>query len=181
MLPTNGETSLSGWLEGSAGAIGIVFSDIVGSTVLLHRHKTMDYSLILRAHRSQAALLAARYDGRLVTSVGDELVAAFRSAINAYQFACRLFQDPGDPRISVRAGVHFGPVRAHEEGFVGRHVHLGARVMEYGRDHELWVSDAAKAALEAESSRFASGIAWITSEECQLKGIPDRHRLWRAA
>jgi class 3 adenylate cyclase len=181
MVAVNGTTSLGDWLEHSAGAIGIVFSDIVGSTLLLHRQKTMNYSLILRAHRSRAALLAARFDGRLVDPVGDGLVAAFRGATNAYQFASGLFHDPGDPHISVRAGVHFGPAQTHDEGLIGRHVHLAARVMEHGRDHELWVSDAAKAALEQEWLGFASGITWITSEECELKGIPDRHRLWRAA
>jgi class 3 adenylate cyclase len=141
----------------------------------------MNYSLILRAHRSRATLLAARLDGRLMDPLADELVAAFLSATNAYQFACELFDDPGDPQISVRAGVHFGTVQADEGSLTGRHVHLAARVMEHGHEHELWVSDSAKAALEAESLRLASGIAWITSEECQLKGIPNTHRLWRAA
>jgi class 3 adenylate cyclase len=172
---------LDEWLEHSPRAIGIVFSDIVGSTLLLHRVKTKNFALILGAYKSRAVDLAARFDGRLIDSVGDELFAAFRTATDAYQFASGLFLDPGHPELSVRAGVHFGSVQVLETRLVGRSVHLGARVMEHGHDHEFWISDAAKTALENESTTFASHIAWLDNVECELKGFPDRQRLWRAA
>jgi class 3 adenylate cyclase len=175
-------SSLQDWLAHFGGVVGIAFVDIVDSTFVLNSHGTMNYSLVLRAYRSRAVLLATDFNGRLVDSVGDGLCAAFGSATNAYQFASGLFEDPGDPQISVRAGVHFGTVQVLGDGLVGRDMHLAARVIEHAKPRpELWVSDKAKAALEAESLRFASGISWMTSEEIELKGIPNRHRLWRAA
>ena len=177
----SGETSLGEWLAQPAHPVGIVFTDIVGSTLLLNRQKTENYSVILRAHQSRAALLTTLFEGRLVMNVGDEMLTLFRSAQAAFGFARDFFQDAGHPQLSIRAGVHFGTVHADGPDLVGRHVHLGARVMAHGQDHELWVSDAAKSALEAESAEFASAIAWIRSEDCQLKGVPDVHRLWRAA
>ena len=177
----NQEVSLDVWLERSPRAVGIVFTDIVGSTLLIHRLKTTNFSLILREYQSRAMQLAAGFDGRLIDRTGDELFAAFRTATGAYQFASALFEDPGHPQLIVRAGVHFGTVQSDDARLVGRNVHLGARILEYGGDHELWVSDAAKLALEVESAAVASSITWLTSVEAQLKGIPDAQRLWRAA
>lgn len=175
------KASLDEWLEQSGHQVGIVFTDIVGSTLLVQQEKTKNYGLILRAHNSRALSLAEQCDGRVVVNVGDQLLAAFRSATNAFRFAEALFHDPGDAQLRVRAGVHFGTVRAHETGLVGRDVHIAARVMAHGRDSELWVSDAAKQALERESLPLAAAINWIANEECELKGISDAQRLWRAA
>jgi hypothetical protein len=35
--------------------------------------------------------------------------------------------------------------------------------------------------LAQDSSALEGSIEWIASEECVLKGIPDKQRLWRAA
>jgi len=175
------KTSLEAWLERSRSVVGIVHADIVDSTLLLHRLKTRNFALVLRAYESRAATLATHLEGRLVDRVGDQLLAAFATAGAAYQFASELFRDPGDAKLVIRVGVHFGRVKADDAQLVGRHVHIGARVMELGRGHELWVSDAAKTALERESLSLAASIEWITSQECELQGVPDKHRVWRAA
>jgi class 3 adenylate cyclase len=172
---------LGEWLESTGGVVGIVLTDLVGSTLLLYRLKTRNYEFIRRAHHDRAAALAAQSGGWLVEKEKDEVLAVFRSATSAYQFAAELFRDAGHPRLSVRAGVHYGAVTPSGAGVIGRSVHLAARITEYGRAHEVWVSDAAKDALERESSAFAAGIPWIASEVCQLKGIPGPQRLWRAA
>jgi class 3 adenylate cyclase len=175
------KASLDEWLEQCGHEVGIVFTDVVGSTLLLNQQKTKNYGVILRAHASRALGLAEQFDGRIVVNVGDQILAACRTAANAFRFAEALFHDPGDAQLRVRAGVHFGTVRAHETGLVGRDVHIAARVMAHGHESELWVSDAAKRALERESQALAAAITWIANEECELKGISDTHRLWRAA
>jgi class 3 adenylate cyclase len=173
--------SLEDWLAHSGHQVGIVFTDIVGSTLLVQQERTKNYGLILRAHNARAVSVAEQFEGRVVVNVGDQLLAAFRSATSAFGFAEALFHDPGDAQVRIRAGVHFGTVRAHETGLVGRDVHIAARVMAHGRDSELWVSDVAKRTLESESLLPTAAINWIADEECELKGISDTHRLWRAA
>jgi hypothetical protein len=72
-------------------------------------------------------------------------------------------------------------VRAEGERLIGRNVHYCARVMQRADDPELWVSDAARRAMEVGAERFASEIVWIANDEMELKGIPGLQRLWRAA
>jgi len=172
---------LADWLAGSDGSAALVFSDIVGSTNLLYSARTLDYMGMLRAHRRRADALIRAHDGRLIGETGDELLSVFLQAAQAYAFAGDLFDDPGHGQLRIRVGVHFGTVRAEGERLAGRNVHLGARVMQHAVDRELWLSDAAKVALEGESPALAARIAWLARDDCDLKGIPGRQRLWRAA
>jgi class 3 adenylate cyclase len=163
------------------GAVGLVFADIVGSTRLINHHGTEVYARILGSYRSRADRLSSEFNGWIVSRTGDEIFAAFPGTLGAYGFARGLYDDAGDPLLIARIGMHFGSVRLRDTDVVGRVVPLAKRIMEHAAPHELWMSDIAKARLEAESHSVASAIPWIVSEECVLKGIPDPQRLWRAA
>jgi len=172
---------LADWLARFDGSAALVFSDIVGSTPLLYSARTLDYVSMLRAHKKRAAELIGAHRGRMIGETGDEILALFERMAQAYAFANALFDDTGHAKLRVRVGVHFGRVRAEGDAIAGRSVHLGARVMQHAVDPQLWLSDAAKAALEDESPGLAARIAWIAQEDCELRGVPGTHRLWRAA
>jgi adenylate cyclase len=169
------------WLARAERGVGLVFADIVGSALLVHGEGTKVYARILSAYRSRADELVAGLDGWVVSREGDEIFSAFLSATSAYRFARAMFEDAGHPQVAVRIGVHFGTVSSHDSGLVGRVIPFAARVMAHAAPHEVWVSDAAKRALEAESLLLANEISWITSEQCLLDGIPAPQLLWRAA
>lgn len=173
--------SLEDWLARYDRRVGLVFTDVVGSTLLIYAKGTLNFAEMLGSHRSRATTLLREVGGRLVDQSADEIFAAFPSATKAFCFADELFRDPGHPKLRIRAGVHYGTVRAQGRALVGRNVHLAARVRQHAVDRELWVSEAARSALESESPSIASGISWITTDECELKGVPDKQRLWRAA
>ena len=164
---------------GSAKAVAIVFSDVVNSTALLHREGTVHYAEMLQAHRVRARQLVKRFEGRIVSHTGDGLLAVFRAASQAYGFARVLFVDPGHDELGVRVGIHVGTVYEQGSDLVGRTVHFGARVMAQARGRELWLSDAAKTALELEDPVSASRISWQGTVRRRLKGIPRLQRLWR--
>jgi len=177
----NERASLSEWLEQHGGTVALVFADVVGSTSLLYSRKTLNFTTILRANKSRAAALIRDLGGKLVNETGDEVLAAFPCATPAYTYATELFRDPGHPDLGVRVGMHFGAVSAESEALMGRNVHLGARVMQHALGCELWMSEAAKLALESESPEIASAITWIQVDDAELKGIPEKQRLWRIA
>ena len=172
--------TIAEWLAHTGGMVGLVFTDVVGSTLLLYSRLTLNFRGMLRLHRAHAVELIERHGGRLVDQTGDTHFVVFRGASPAYAFALELFQDTGDPKIRIRAGVHFGHVRTDGNEVVGRNVHLGSRVMHQGSDQEVWLSDAAKVALESESPDLAADITWTSHGEYELKGVPSKQRLWRA-
>ena len=185
MSPRKDRGTLAEWLA-PFQRIGLVFTDVYRSTDLLYGLKTTKHNAILRAHRSRADDLTRQLGGRVVDQVGDALFVVLPSATNAYSFAYELFHETGHPLLAIRAGVHFGEVTLSGTRISGRTVNYGHRVMEHAQgNRELWVSDAAKAALEHESPDVASGIRWVRTDECHLdgvhvEGVPVKQRLWRA-
>ena len=170
------EADLDAWLSAHQGRAAIVFSDVVDSTALLFRKETVDYRRSLRRHVERAGTLIAQHDGHLIEDVGDQLFAAFGGVDDAVAFAKAFAGDPGHPDVAVRVGVHVGSVRVERAVLVGRAVHIAARVMQHGAAGECWLSDAAKRALPT-----GAGRTWLACEDAELKGLPERMRLWRAA
>lgn len=173
--------TLESWLEARRGRVGLVFTDVVDSTQLLFSRKTLDFRALMRRHQRRARALADEHGGRLIEARGDATFAAFPGAGGACAYAIALHADPGGEGLSIRAGVHVGPVRSDGDALVGRHVHLAARVAERGEGREVWMSDEAKRALEAEAPDVARALTPGAPEECTLKGIPTPCRLWRIA
>lgn len=167
---------LESWLADHHGEVGLVFTDVVASTELLFAKKTLDFRARMRRHQKQARILANEHRGVLVEAKADSTFAAFPNADLARGYALALHADPGSGGLSIRAGVHFGPVSADGDALVGRHVYLAARVCERGDGHEVWMSDDARAALSGEH-READDV----HEDRELKGIPEPVRIWRIA
>jgi class 3 adenylate cyclase len=168
-------------VEQPRGTVTLLFSDIEGSTRLLHELGPEAYREALAEHRRALRAAFERHGGYEVDYEGDAFFVAFPDAGEAVSAAREAQEALAAGPIRVRMGLHTGEPLLDPPKYVGVDVHLAARVMDHGTEHELWVSDTAKTAMEGESTGFASGIAWITSEECELKGIPNRHRLWRSA
>lgn len=173
------QESLSAWLEHNNRSVALVFTDVVDSTNLLYSVTTVDYRRIIRAHRSRTLLLLKGRNARLVDETGDQIFAAFGNVSDAQQFARDLVADPGHPKLSIRAGIHYGSVSAEENALVGRSVHLAVRVMQHGGAGELWASDAAKRALDSQLEDLSDGVEVISDAWVNLKGVPDEQLLWR--
>lgn len=172
---------LAEWLDTQGEEVGLAFADVVRSTSLLFEEQTVRYADFIRLYRDRALTRARIHGGRIVDETGDQILAVFPDAGAAFRFGCDLFADTGHPDLKIRVGVHVGSVRAEGERLIGRNVHYCARVMQYARDAELWVSDAARRSMESGAKRSAPEFVWIANDETELKGIPGLHRLWRAA
>jgi class 3 adenylate cyclase len=172
---------LQDWIGGSSASTALVFTDTVRSTEALFRWNTRTYMIYKRAQLVRVTALLADVPARPIDAAGDSLFLVFRAVTDALEFSRRFFADPGLPEVRVRIGLHYGSVTVDGSGLAGRAVHYAARVCQYGKDAELWSSDAAKSMLESESPAAAARIEWQRHEDCELKGIPDKHRLWRIA
>jgi class 3 adenylate cyclase len=78
-----------------------------------------------------------------------------------------------DLGIRIRAGVHTGEVEPVGEKVGGIAVHVGARVAALAQPREVLVSSTVK------DLTAGSGLIFEDAGEHELKGVPDRWRLYR--
>jgi class 3 adenylate cyclase len=75
--------------------------------------------------------------------------------------------------IEIRAGVHTGEVSTIDGQIGGLAVHIGARVGAVAGASEVLTSQTVKDLVAG------SGLAFEDAGEHELKGVPDRWRLYR--
>jgi predicted ATPase len=133
------------------GTVTFLFTDIEGSTRLLHELGD-DYPEALAEHRRRLREAFAQHGGVEVDTQGDAFFAAFSEASGALAAAGQAQAALAEGPIRVRMGIHSGEPLLTEEGYVGIDVHRGARVMSAGHGGQLLVSEATHSLLERTSA-----------------------------
>jgi predicted ATPase len=135
------------------GTVTFLFTDIEGSTRVLHELGPARYADALAEHRRIVREAAAAHSGVEVDTQGDAFFIAFPTpggAAAAAQ-AARAGLEPG--AIRVRMGLHTGAPTVTEEGYVGEDVHRGARIAALAHGDQILVSPATAALLDSEPLR----------------------------
>src|SRR5215471_8012149 len=168
------------WPRDDRVTLAIVFTDIVGSTALGRALGDEEMSGVRRAHFGHSRALLAQHAGREIKTIGDGVMAVFRSIGAALDYAHALYLDPGHSALQargVRAGVHIGSVDVVGDDIFGTEVDVAARVVGGIEGAEIWLSDRAKRDLERAGARRHRGLQWLPHEGVELKGIGPE-RLW---
>jgi predicted ATPase/class 3 adenylate cyclase len=139
-----------------SGTVTFLFTDVEGSTRLLHELGPEPYADALQEHRRALRVAFARYEGVEVDTQGDAFFVAFSTADGAVAAAQAAQLELAGGPIAVRMGLHTGTPHLAEEGYVGRDVHLGARVAAAGHGGQVLLSAATHDALEP-SNRLLLG------------------------
>jgi len=123
-----------------SGTVTFVFTDIEGSTKLLHELGAEPYAEALAEHRRLLRDAFARHGGVEVDTQGDAFFYAFPTAPGALQAAQEGCQALTSGPIRVRTGIHTGTPHLTEEGYVGPDVHKGARIAAAGHGSQVLIS-----------------------------------------
>jgi class 3 adenylate cyclase len=107
-----------------------------------------------------------------VDSTGDGLLATFDGPARAVRCAQAIGESVRDLGIEIRAGVHTGEVELDGATVRGIAVHIGARIAALGGPSEVLVSQTVKDLVAG------SGLLFEDRGEHELKGVPDRWRLY---
>jgi predicted ATPase/class 3 adenylate cyclase len=110
-----------------AGTVTFLFTDIEGSTRLLHEHGDA-YADLLAEHRLALRAAVEANGGVEVDTQGDAFFVAFPSAGQAAAAAEAAQEALAGGPIRVRMGLHTGEPVVTAEGYVGLDVHRGARI-----------------------------------------------------
>ncbi|MDX6487846.1 MAG: hypothetical protein QOK13_461, partial [Gaiellaceae bacterium] len=123
-----------------AGTITFLFTDVEGSTDLLHRLGPEHYAQALGEHRRILREAFAAHGGVEVDTQGDAFFVAFPTAPGALEAAAAAVDELADGPIRVRIGVHTGTPTLADEGYVGIDVHRAARIAGSGHGGQVLVS-----------------------------------------
>ena len=132
------------------GTVTLLFTDIEGSTRLLHELGPARYADALAEHRRIVREAATTHGGVEVDTQGDAFFLAFPTPGGAAAAAETAREGLAAGAIRVRMGLHTGTPTATEEGYVGEDVHRGARIAALAHGDQILVSPTTTALLESE-------------------------------
>ena len=122
------------------GTVTFLFTDVEGSTRLLHELGAEAYAQALAEHRRVVREACASHAGVEVDTQGDAFFVAFPTAPGALAGAAEACEGLLSGPIRVRIGIHTGTPHVGEEGYVGVDVHRAARIAACGHGGQVLVS-----------------------------------------
>jgi predicted ATPase/class 3 adenylate cyclase len=125
-----------------SGTVTLLFTDIEGSTRLLHALGERRYADALSEHRRILRDAFAHHRGVEVDIQGDAFFVAFPTAEEAIAAAVRGTELLSYGPIRVRIGLHTGTPLLTPDGYVGMDVHRAARIAAAGHGGQVLVSEA---------------------------------------
>jgi class 3 adenylate cyclase len=171
-------SSFTNWVGASDATLAIVFTDVVGSTTLANDLGSERMYEVWAAHAVQTRNLLEKYQGREVKTMGDGFLVAFRTAIEALDFALALYVDTGHEQVAIRVGIHIGPLRILDGDIFGTTLNFAARVLSMATGAEIWLSERVKEDIEQQNATRHRQLEWLRHNDCLLKGFPDTYTLW---
>jgi class 3 adenylate cyclase len=150
-----------------------MFTDMVGSSGRAEVLGDSAWAELLQAHDSRLRIELRRFAGREIDTAGDGFFASFTSPTAAIRCAQAMQAAVSQIGVEIRIGLHTGECEVVGEKLRGVAVHIGARVAAKAQAGEVLVSQTVK------DVATGSGFAFEDAGEHELKGIPDRWRLYR--
>jgi class 3 adenylate cyclase len=130
-----------------------LFTDVEGSTRLLHELGAEGYAEALAEHRRILRKAFAAAGGVEVDTQGDAFFVAFPTAPGALEAAAEATAGLAPGPIRVRMGIHTGTPHLGEEGYVGVDVRRAARIAACGHGGQVLVSSSTAALTGTEGLR----------------------------
>ncbi len=151
----------------------VLFTDIVGSTEHLARVGDRAWRELILSHDDRSRRAVERHGGRLVKSTGDGVLAVFEGPAHAVRAAAEIDRSLQEVDLRIRAGVHVGEIEIVGDDVTGVTVNVAARVAALAGPSEVLVSSTVKDLTPG------SGLVFEDTGDHELKGVPDRWRLYR--
>jgi Adenylate and Guanylate cyclase catalytic domain len=146
-----------------SGTVTFLFTDIEGSTPLLHELGEEAYARALKEHRRVIREACSGEGGVEVDTQGDAFFFAFPTPSGALAAASAFTEALASGPIQVRVGLHTGTPLLTDGGYIGDDVHLAARVAASAHGGQVVVSAATAELVE---------LSLTDLGEYRLKDIP---------
>ena len=151
----------------------VMFTDIVDSTAQSAAMGDRAWTEIRGQHDQIVRANLGRFRGREIKTMGDGFLATFDGPARGVRCAEAIAAGVKPLGIEIRAGLHTGEVAFEGDDVAGLGVAIGARVGAKAGANEVLVSQTVK------DLTAGSGLMFEDAGEHELKGVPDRWRLYR--
>ncbi len=172
LLPIPADSGPAG--ERRAGTVTLLFTDQVGSTETLQRLGDEEGERLRRAHFGLLREAAALHGGEEVKNLGDGLMVAFVSAVDALACAITIQQAvhrarAGDAlELAVRIGLNVGEPIRDEGDYFGTPVVIAKRLCDAGAPGQILASE-----LVRGLAGTRGGFAYRALGAVALKGVAE--------
>ena len=159
--------------------LGVVFADISESTALYQKLGDVPARNIVNACLSLITDLLPRYEGRLVKTIGDEVMCVFPTADLAVLAASDMqaqvvAHHPGNYPVAIHIGLHYGPVLVEDGDVFGDTVNVAAYLTAVATAEQILTTQATEQSL---SSALKSTVRPIF--QTVLKGAREESRVYQ--
>jgi adenylate cyclase len=134
----------------------ILFADVSGSTALYEKLGDKPAAKAIEVCLDELRDVVARYDGKVVKTIGDELMVVFGqpgaacdAAREMQQRVTALPPAAAGVKLAIRIGFHFGPVLEEKGDFWGDGVNTAARLAGLAKGGQILTSGATANTLPA--------------------------------
>ena len=134
--------------------MAVMFADISDSTSLYQKLGDSAARSVVNACLDVVNGVLARYDGRLVKTIGDEVMCVFPDADCAVLAATDMqakvsSAKPGNYPVSIHIGLHCGPVLVEDNDVFGDTVNVAAYLRAAATAEQILTTDAVERCLSS--------------------------------
>ncbi len=151
--------SITRQINRSRKKVTILFTDIEDSTGYWDRHGDVKGRMMVNVHNRLAFPVIQHFNGRVIKTIGDSIMASFKypdDAVNAavaiQQVLSKQRKEDADFQLRVRIGIHTGEAIVEDGDVFGNVVNTAARLEGKGKGNEILLSY--NTASELHAKRF---------------------------
>ena len=171
----------------SVGSLAIVFTDLRNSTRLYQQIGDAPAFGRVMEHFDILKQAVAEQDGSIVKTIGDAVMAVFRSptdALRAMMSAQLALDSTFQGLLSLKAGIHFGPAIAvtlnERLDYFGTTVNFASRLEKFSEGKDIILSESVYGDPEVQEFLKSNGDLFMSEPvAAHLKGFDEEIQLWR--
>jgi class 3 adenylate cyclase len=118
----------------------VLFTDIAGSTQRARQLGDRRWRQVLTVHDELTRRVVEEFQGTLIKTTGDGILATFDGPGRAIYCAAALRDELAGIGLQIRAGLHTGEVELRDDDIGGIAVHIAARVIAAAAPGEILTS-----------------------------------------
>ena len=159
----------------------ILFADVVGSTSLYQRYGDTAAMQCIGSAVAVMQRVVSANRGRVVKTIGDEVMAVFNSADDALRASFEIQWGVAElpplqgEQIAVRVGFHYGPTLDRDGDVFGDSVNLAARLVGVAKPGQIITSGRTLATVDRQLLQYTRKLNRLT-----LKGMTSQQTIHEA-